>query len=154
MARGALLNIACHTARSQSCYGDTVLGWLFWAERATQSSAAYGAVKAPSSLGLRCLMRHCLPPNPCGKCPAYPTVPWADWPAPCPKLLCFSTSITALVAVPLQGQKSQHSPGPQAQGEQLGSSGCRCHSEMSHQPPTTHTGVNRHSIPLPPLHWE
>lgn len=156
MAKGLPLNVACCAARSQCYCGDTALGELFWVVQAKQGTVSYGAVRTPSSLGLRCLMRQCLPPNPCEKCPTYPTVPQADWPAPRTRVLCFCTSTAALVAVLWQGQKSQHPHGLKAQGREgkPGSSVCQHHSEMSHEPPVTCTGANRSSIPTPPLHWE
>lgn len=116
MARGALLNAACHTARNQSCCGDAALGELFWAERAKQGTVLYGAVRPPSSLGLTHLMRQHLPPNPRGKRPAYPTFPQADRHAPRPELLRFCTSAAALVDVNGRGRKAS-TPQVQRQGE-------------------------------------
>ena len=108
MARGVQLDVAYHTTRNQHCCGDTALGGLFWVVQAEQDAVMYGAVRTPSSLGLRCLTRQHLPPNLCGKHPAHPTVPRPDQAAPCAGLLHFHTSTTAMAAVLWWGQKSQH----------------------------------------------
>lgn len=105
----------------------------------------YGAVTAPSSLGLRflrdnaCLLTpvgSTLPtPQSCGlsDLPHVPCSPFAPAPLPWQQFCARAERLAP--------------PGPKPQGGQMGLPGYCCHSDMSHQPHVASTEENRSSTP-------